>query len=106
MRDDEKKLARTARRSASNEAGLVWALAGGFLSIGLILSNPTLLFIGYGWPMWAIIGFTVAALVAYVWFLYAGAVIQQAQTDYNDIMKAKKAEMREQHLEALKKRNE
>ncbi len=106
MRDDEKKLAQTARRSASNEAGLVWALFGSFLSIGLILSDPILLFIGFGWPMWAIIGFALAGLAAYVWFLQADMVIRQAQLDYNDIMKAKKSEMQKEHLETLKTRND
>lgn len=106
MRDEEKKLARKARRSASNEAGLVWALFGSFLSIGLILSDPMMLFIGFGWPMWAMIGFSVAALAAYVWLLQAGMVIQQAKMEYNDVMKHKKAEMQKQHLEALRNRDD
>ncbi len=106
MREDEKKLARTARRIASNEAGLIWSLSGAFLSIALILSDPILLFIGFGWPMWAMISFALAGLAAYVWYLHADLEIRQAQTAYNDIMKSKKAEMRGKHLEALKSRNE
>jgi len=106
MREDEKKLARTARRDAKSEATLVWALFGSLLSIGLILSDPILLFIGFGWPMWAILGFLLSALAAYVWYLNADLVIQQAQNDYNEIMKAKKAKIQEEHLETLKNRNE
>jgi len=106
MREDEKKLARTARRDAKSEATLVWALFGSLLSIGLILSDPILLFIGFGWPMWAMLGFLLSALAAYVWYLNADLVIRQAQEDYNEIMKVKKAEMQEEHLETLKNRNE
>lgn len=106
MRDDEKQLARTARRIASNEAGLIWALFGSFLSLGLILSDPIMLFVGFGWPMWAIIGFSVAGLASYAWLLQADIVIRRAQMDYNDIMKGKKAVMQEQHLETLKSRSD
>jgi len=106
MREDEKKLARTARRDAKNEATLIWALFGSVLSVGLVLSDPILLFIGFGWPMWAMISFLLSALAAYVWYLNADHIIRQAQMDYNEIMKTKKAEMREEHLETLKKRND
>lgn len=106
MREDEEKLARTARRDAANEATLIWALFGSVLSVGLILSDPILLFIGFGWPMWAMLGFLLSALAAYVWYLNADLVIKKAQKDYNDIMKAKKAAMRKEHLETLKKRND
>ncbi|HHI69485.1 MAG TPA: hypothetical protein ENJ91_00675 [Rhodobacteraceae bacterium] len=106
MREDEKKLARTARRNAGNEATLVWALFGSFLSVALILSDPILLFIGFGLPMWILISFALSTLAALVWYLNAQNVIEQAKLDYNEIMKAKKAEMNEEHLETLRKRNE
>jgi len=56
--------------------------------------------------MWAMLGFLLSALAAYVWYLNADLVIRQAQEDYNEIMKVKKAEMQEEHLETLKNRNE
>jgi len=104
MREEEEKLARTARRSAANEATLVWALFGSFLSVVLILSDPILLFIGLGLPMWVVISFLLSALAALVWYLNAQIVIKQAQHDYNEIMKAKKSQVRKEHLETLRKR--
>jgi len=106
MREEEKKLARTARRNAGNEATLVWALFGSFLSVALILSDPILLFIGFGLPMWIFISFALSALAALVWYLNAQNVIEQAKLDYNEIMKAKKAKIDKEHLETLRKRNE
>lgn len=105
MRDAEKRLARKARRDAGNEAVLIWALLGSFASIGLIIADPRRLFGGFGLPQWALLGFTLSAIVSYLWYLYARKDIAQAQMDYNDIMKDKKAAMREEHLKTLKQRN-
>ncbi|MDQ7070925.1 MAG: hypothetical protein Q9M48_09355 [Rhodobacterales bacterium] len=105
MRDAEKRMARKARRDAGNEAVLIWALLGSFASIALIIADPRRLFGGFGLPQWALLGFALAAIVAYLWYLYARKDIQQAQMDYNDIMKDKKAAQREAHLTTLKQRN-
>jgi len=80
-------------------------LFGSFLSIALIMSDPMLLFIGLGLPMWVFISFALAGLAALVWYLNAQNVIRKAQYDYNEIMKAKTAKMRKEHLETLAKRN-
>lgn len=105
MRNAEKRMARKARRDAGNEAVLIWSLLGSFASIALIVYDPRRLFGGFGLPQWATLGFTLAAVIAYFWYLIAKRDIAQAQIDYNDIMKDKKAAMQEQHLENLRQRN-
>jgi hypothetical protein len=105
MRDAEKRMARKARRDAGNEAVLIWALLGSFASIGLIIADPRRLFGGFDLPQWALLGFALSALVAYLWYLYARHDIERARMDYNDIMKDKKAAQHAAHIATLKQPN-
>jgi len=103
-REEDEKLAQSARRSASNEATLIWGLLGGFLSV---------LFVPLRWqfglqnlsiPAVVAIAFSLAGLIALAWYLPTRKKIEAFKRENNDRMKAKKAEIREAHLETLKQR--
>ncbi len=106
MREYEKWLAKTSRRDAGNEAVLIWALLGGALSIVLFIFNLFVLYLDVGLMKWIALGFMISGLVALVWYVRNRKIIEVAEFEYNEIMKAKKAAMREKHLEELKQRME
>ncbi len=67
QREREVEISRSARRSASNEAGLLWALLGAVLSVGLVFYNPLHYLLGGGLFMAAFTGFFFAGVAAYFW---------------------------------------
>ncbi len=104
LRDREVEIARTARRSASNEAGLLWALLGSALSVGLVFYNPLHYLLGGGLFMAAFTGFFFAGVAAYFWYKIEGAKIAEARQDFNDILRIKSEMQNKIHLHTLRQR--
>lgn len=106
LREREIEIANTSRRSTSNEAGLLWALLGSALSVGLVFYNPIEYLYGGGLFMAAFTGFFFAGLVAFIWLKREQPKIEQARLDFNEIQRIKSKTQNEIHLHTLKQRNQ
>lgn len=101
------KLKATADRNVANEATLLWTGAGILFFFISLFSPISLLLVQIGFsPLGGdiVFGILVGGVFALAYYLYYAKRVEQARVEYNNQMKALKAQQREQHLQNLKNR--
>ena len=103
--EEEKQLARRANKSASNDATLIWSLLACFLLLASFPLRWRIEFVIVPFSVAFIGSIVISGVVALIYYRKAHQRVLEAQRDLNELMKAKKARQREEHLNALRERN-
>ncbi len=109
MDEEHEKRVATSRRSAQNEANLIWSLLGVAIFMVVLFLDVAAIMLPWNihpYLFSGIVAIGLAGMVAKLHFVKASAEINKARDEIEAIMKAKREEMQKERMAGLPEADE